>query len=67
MEETGRFLDAVRGAAESPWPDAARVAGAHLEGPFLNPGKLGAQPPFAIPADEALMRGWLAARPRCAW
>lgn len=25
-------------------PGAARVLGAHLEGPFLNPGKLGAQP-----------------------
>lgn len=29
---------------------AARVLGVHLEGPYLNPGKLGAQPDFVIPA-----------------
>lgn len=28
-------------------PDAARVLGVHLEGPYINPGKLGAQPDFA--------------------
>ncbi len=59
VAEIDGFLDAVRLAASSDWPEAARVLGAHLEGPFLNPGKLGAQPPFAIPADPGLMRGWL--------
>lgn len=29
------------------------MPGVHLEGPFINPGRLGAQPPNAIPADEA--------------
>jgi N-acetylglucosamine-6-phosphate deacetylase len=27
----------------------ARVMGVHLEGPYINPGKLGAQPDFARP------------------
>jgi len=56
---TEAFLDAVREAAAVAQPGAARVVGAHLEGPFINPGKLGAQPPFAIPGDAGLMRGWL--------
>ncbi|MBL8519468.1 MAG: N-acetylglucosamine-6-phosphate deacetylase [Betaproteobacteria bacterium] len=29
----------------------ARVIGVHLEGPYINPGKLGAQPDFACPID----------------
>jgi len=33
------------GGARAP---RARVLGAHLEGPFINPGRLGAQPPFAV-------------------
>ena len=32
---------------------AARVLGVHLEGPYLNPGKLGAQPDFAVTATLA--------------
>ena len=55
--EIDAFLDAV--SAVAPDPGAARVAGVHLEGPFLNPAKLGAQPPHAIPADLGLMRRWL--------
>lgn len=29
----------------------ARILGVHLEGPYINPGKLGAQPDFARPLD----------------
>ena len=36
-------------------PAAARVLGAHLEGPFISPQALGAQPPFAVPPDLDLV------------
>ncbi|MSO70710.1 MAG: N-acetylglucosamine-6-phosphate deacetylase [Alphaproteobacteria bacterium] len=41
----------------------ARVLGAHVEGPFLNPDRLGAQPPFTKAPDGALMDRLLAAGP----
>ena len=53
-------IEAVR---RDPGSCEALVLGAHLEGPFINPDKLGAQPPFAIPPDPALARAWSALCP----
>ncbi len=36
----------------------ATVLGAHLEGPFINPGRLGAQAPYPRPGDAALAAAW---------
>lgn len=41
-------LDAVRAVRDARDPALPDIPGAHLEGPFLSPDRLGAQPPFAI-------------------
>ncbi len=60
------LLQAARGIAAAmrdPPPDAARILGLHLEGPFLSPEALGAQPPHAIPPDPALLEAIAAVVP----
>jgi len=49
-------LAAMRGSIALRPAGAARMLGVHLEGPFLNPGRLGAQPPDTIPASLELVR-----------
>ncbi len=47
-------MDALRAVAEvvsAPQPDGPEIHGAHLEGPFVSPHKLGAQPPFSVSPD----------------
>lgn len=58
------LLRAAEGvAAARPGRGAARILGLHLEGPFINPAMLGAQPPFAIPPDFGLVDAIAAAVP----
>lgn len=51
MDEIEAALAALGEACHQRAPGSARVLGVHLEGPYLNPGKLGAQPDFARPAN----------------
>ena len=46
-------LQAIGAAMAAPRAGAATILGVHLEGPYINPGKLGAQPPFAREATLA--------------
>jgi N-acetylglucosamine-6-phosphate deacetylase len=46
-------LKAVGAACASRLPGEARILGVHLEGPYINARKLGAQPPFARSATLA--------------
>jgi len=47
MEDIDRALGAIGTACRERGRNEARILGVHLEGPYINPGKLGAQPPYA--------------------
>ncbi|AMP09180.1 N-acetylglucosamine-6-phosphate deacetylase [Collimonas arenae] len=46
LSDLEQALEACGDACRNRRPGAARVLGVHLEGPYINPGKLGAQPDF---------------------
>jgi N-acetylglucosamine-6-phosphate deacetylase len=50
-EDLREALTAIGGLCRDGAPGAARVLGMHLEGPYINAGKLGAQPDFARPVS----------------
>jgi N-acetylglucosamine-6-phosphate deacetylase len=52
-EDLRAALEPVGALAREGAPGAARVLGMHLEGPYINAGKLGAQPPYARPVSLA--------------
>ncbi|WP_110647469.1 N-acetylglucosamine-6-phosphate deacetylase [Salinicola peritrichatus] len=49
QSEIRRVLIDIDRLIRTPLPHASRLLGVHLEGPYINPGKLGAQPPYAHP------------------
>ncbi|MDB5957322.1 N-acetylglucosamine-6-phosphate deacetylase [Ramlibacter sp.] len=51
IEDLREAFAAVSALCERPQPGAARVLGMHLEGPYINRGKLGAQPDFVRPVS----------------
>src|ERR1700730_5428069 len=51
LPEVEFAIGALGSACRSRRSGAARVLGVHLEGPYINPGKLGAQPDFVRPAS----------------
>jgi len=51
LEDIRTALAALGPACRERAPRSARVLGVHLEGPYINPGKLGAQPDAARPAS----------------
>ena len=58
-----RALQALgRACAQRP-PGAARMLGVHLEGPYINPGKLGAQPDTSATATPEELEQYLGAAP----
>ena len=59
-EALDAFLDSVQRVMSAPDEGSATLLGAHLEGPFINPDKLGAQPPHARVVDMHALKRWLA-------
>ncbi|QJD98886.1 N-acetylglucosamine-6-phosphate deacetylase [Massilia forsythiae] len=51
LPDIERALDAIGSAVRARGRGEARILGVHLEGPYINSGKLGAQPPFAREAS----------------
>src|SRR5437870_2077473 len=51
LPEVEFAMSALGGACRTRRVGAARVLGVHLEGPYINPRKLGAQPDFVRPAS----------------
>jgi N-acetylglucosamine-6-phosphate deacetylase len=47
VEDINQALTAIGEACANRRKGEARILGVHLEGPYINPGKLGAQPAFA--------------------
>jgi N-acetylglucosamine-6-phosphate deacetylase len=56
-------LRAVAAAVAQPEPASARVLGVHLEGPYIAPQRLGAQPPHSRAPQMAELSRWCALAP----
>lgn len=58
QEHIEQALRGVRFSMSAAAPDAADIMGVHLEGPFLNSSKLGAQPPLACSGSIEQVQRW---------
>ena len=63
VEDIDRALGAIGAACRARGKGEARILGVHLEGPYINSGKLGAQPPYAREATLGVVMRFHAMAP----
>ena len=67
-EDISRALRVIQRAAEQPQPECAEIEGIHLEGPYINTNRAGAQDRRSIrPPDLREFEEWLGLAPQLRW
>lgn len=67
-EDTNMAIDSIMKAKGAAIAQGAEIVAIHLEGPFINRGKAGAQHPESIrPADLREVEAWLSRAPDLRW
>ena len=59
FEDISHFIQSAANVINSPDSEAAQLLGVHLEGPFINPSMLGAQPQHTAKPNLAIVESWL--------